>query len=209
MGTTAQKLNKLLTTKADIKAAIEDKGVTVPSNATFASYATYISNISGGGSSVSGNIELQQQTGTDVSTYETASVKSGVAGTPTATKGSVSNHQITVTPSVTNTAGWVNSETKTGTGVVVSASELVSGNQAITASTTTQSNIDVTNNATVSVTPTPSETKTATANGDVTPSSGKLLSKVTVNINYKTFRTGSGAPSNSLGNDGDVYFDIS
>lgn len=209
MGTTADKLNKLLSTKADIKAAIEEKGVTMASDATFADYADYIGQISGGGSSASGNIELQQQTGTNVSRYATASVKSGTAGTPTASKGSVSNNQVTVTPSVTNTEGWVNSETKTGTGVVVTASELVSGNQAITASTTTQTNINVANNATVSVAPTPSETKTATANGDVTPSSGKLLSKVTVNIDYKTYRTGNGAPSNSLGNDGDIYFDIS
>ena len=57
-----------------------------------------------------------------------------------------------------------------------------SGNKAITATTATQTGIDVANFATVSVAPTPSETKTATANGDVTPSSGKLLSKVTVNV---------------------------
>lgn len=83
--------------------------------------------------------------------YESASSKavaSGTEGTPTATKGSVSNHSVSVTPSVTNSAGYITGGTKTGTGVSVSASELVSGNLAITQNGT---NIDVTNYATVSV----------------------------------------------------------
>ena len=76
------------------------------------------------------------------------SVASGTAGTPTATKGSVSNHSVSVTPSVTNTAGYISGGTKTGTAVSVSASELVSGNKAITANGT---GIDVANYSTVSV----------------------------------------------------------
>ena len=52
---------------------------------------------------------------------------SGTAGTPTATKGTVSNHSVSVTPSVTNTTGYITGSTKTGTAVTVSASELVSG----------------------------------------------------------------------------------
>lgn len=76
------------------------------------------------------------------------SVASGTAGTPVATKSAVSNHAVTVTPSVTNTAGYINGGTKSGTAVSVSASELVSGNKAITENDT---NIDVTNYATVSV----------------------------------------------------------
>ena len=56
------------------------------------------------------------------------------------------------------------------------------GNKAITATTSTQTGIDVSGNATVSIAPTPSETKTATANGTITPTSGKLLSSVTVAI---------------------------
>ena len=79
------------------------------------------------------------------------SVASGTAGTPTASKGTVSNNSVTVTPSVANTTGYITGGTKTGTGVTVSASELVSGNKAITPSETAQSGIDVTNFKTVSV----------------------------------------------------------
>lgn len=75
-------------------------------------------------------------------------VSSGTEGTPTATKGTVSNHSVTVTPSVTNTTGYITGSTKTGTAVTVSASELVSGDKSITANGT---NIDVTDYATVSV----------------------------------------------------------
>ena len=56
------------------------------------------------------------------------------------------------------------------------------GNKEITATTSTQTNIDVKSYATVSVNPTPTEEKTVTDNGVVTPSSGKYLSKVTVSI---------------------------
>lgn len=73
---------------------------------------------------------------------------SGTAGTPTATKGTVSNHSVTITPKVTNTTGYITGSTITGTAVTVTASELVSGNKSITANGT---NIDVKNYATVSV----------------------------------------------------------
>lgn len=79
------------------------------------------------------------------------SVASGTAGTPTASKGAVSNNSVTVTPSVENTTGYITGGTKTGAGVTVSASELVSGNKAITPSETAQSGIDVANFKTVSV----------------------------------------------------------
>lgn len=74
-------------------------------------------------------------------------VASGTAGTPSASKGTVSNHSVTVTPSVTNTTGWITGSTKTGTGVSVSASELVSGSETKTANGT----YDVTNLASVVV----------------------------------------------------------
>lgn len=77
----------------------------------------------------------------------TKSVASGSAGTPTASKGTVSNHSVTVTPSVTNSTGYINGGTKTGTGVTVTASELVSGSQTITQNGT----VNVTNLASVDV----------------------------------------------------------
>lgn len=83
--------------------------------------------------------------------YAEAAAKSvpyGTEGTPTATKGTVSNHSVSVTPSVTNSAGYISGGTKTGTPVTVSASELVSGDKSITAN---GDNIDVTDYATVSV----------------------------------------------------------
>ena len=75
-------------------------------------------------------------------------VASGTEGTPTATKGTVSSHSVTVTPSVTNAAGYISGGTHTGTGVSVSASELVSGTKSISSNGT---NIDVTNYAAVDV----------------------------------------------------------
>ena len=54
---------------------------------------------------------------------------SGTAGTPIATKGTVSGHSISITPSVTNTTGYIVGSTKTGTAVTVDASELVSGSE--------------------------------------------------------------------------------
>lgn len=79
--------------------------------------------------------------------YKVSAVANGTAGTPTATKGTVSNNSISVTPSVTNTTGYITGGTKTGTAVTVSASELVSGTKSITESGTT----DVTNYASASV----------------------------------------------------------
>lgn len=71
----------------------------------------------------------------------TKTIASGTAGTPSATKGTVSNNQISITPTVTNTAGYIASGTKTGTAVTVKASDLVSGSQTKTENGT----YDVTN----------------------------------------------------------------
>ena len=67
--------------------------------------------------------------------------------TVSATKGSVNNHSVSVTPSVTNSAGYISGGTHSGTAVSVSASELVSGSQTIT----TNDTYDVTNLASVVV----------------------------------------------------------
>ena len=74
-------------------------------------------------------------------------IASGTTGTPTATKGTVSNHSVSVTPSVTNTSGYISGSTKTGAAVTVSASELVSGTKTVTTTGTS----DVTNYASVNV----------------------------------------------------------
>lgn len=89
-----------------------------------------------------------------------AAMPTGTAGTPSATKGTVSNHSVSVTPSVTNSTGYITGGTKTGTAVSVSASELVSGSETKTANGT----YDVTNLAelVVNVSGGGSSVKTAT-----------------------------------------------
>lgn len=82
-----------------------------------------------------------------LSSVQINAMPSGTAGTPTATKGTVSNHSISVTPSVTNTTGYITGSTKTGTAVTVSASELVSGSETKTENGT----YDVTNLASLVV----------------------------------------------------------
>ena len=52
----ASEISRLQTAKADIKSAIESKGVTVPSSATIDTYDDYVSQISGGGGDVPSNL---------------------------------------------------------------------------------------------------------------------------------------------------------
>lgn len=93
-----------------------------------------------------------------------ASVASGTEGTPTATKGAVSDHAISVTPSVTNSAGYISGGSHSGTAVTVSASELVSGSETKTANGT----YDVTNLAELVVNVAGSKTATGTFTGNGT-----------------------------------------
>lgn len=110
-------------------------------------------------------------------------VAAGTAGTPTATKGTVSGHAVSVTPSVTNTAGYISGGTKTGSAVSVAASELVSGTKAISANGTE----DVTNYASVAVSV--PNTYTVGDEGKVV-SNGELVAQtsdtVTANDTYDT-----------------------
>ena len=122
-------------------------------------YSSVTVNVSGGGGGTyqaktninptTSSQTIRPDTGYDaLSSVQINAMPSGTAGTPSATKGSVSNHSVSVTPSVTNVTGYITGGTKTGTAVTVSASELVSGNKSITAN---GNNIDVTDYATVSV----------------------------------------------------------
>jgi len=111
------------------------------------------------------------------------SVASGTAGTPTATKGTVSNHSVSVTPSVTNTTGYITGGTKNGTAVSVSASELVSGTKTITASGET----DVTNYASASV-----------AAGSATTPTTTIAANPTISVNDNGLITASVSGSKSV-----------
>ncbi|MBQ3292119.1 MAG: hypothetical protein IJH43_07070 [Mogibacterium sp.] len=127
------------------------------------------------------------------------SVASGTAGTPTATKGTVSNHSISVTPSVTNTAGYISGGTINGTAVSVSASELVSGNLPITQN---GNNIDCANYSTVSVNVSGSSKNTQVVQSTTRTNASALtaigaeltVSKTgTYDIYYSCFRTNTSA----------------
>lgn len=122
-------------------------------------------------------------------------VSSGTAGTPTATKGTVSNHSVSVTPSVTNTTGYITGSTKTGTAVTVSASELVSGSETKTANGT----YDVTNLAELVVNVSGGSSKNAQVVQATTRTNSSSLTAIgaeltvsktgTYDIYYSCFRT--------------------
>ena len=150
-----------------------------------------------GTASGGGTVNLQEKTGVNPSTssqtitpdsgYDGLSsvqinaMPTGTAGTPTAAKGTVSNHSVTVTPSVTNSTGYITGGTKTGTAVTVSASELVSG----------------------------SETKTENGTYDVTNLETLVVNVPTGGGgDAQSIYSGSSAPSSSLGVDGDLYMQM-
>ena len=62
----ATEISRIQSAKADIKIAIEAKGVTVPSSATIDTYSTYVSQISGGGggNTLIKSIKIEDFTGT-------------------------------------------------------------------------------------------------------------------------------------------------
>lgn len=139
------------------------------------------------------------------------SVASGTAGTPTATKGTVSNHSVSVTPSVTNTTGYITGSTKTGTAVTVSASELVSGSQNIT----TNNTYDVTNLASVVVNVSGGSSMNAQSAQSTTRATSSTYTKCvsltcskagTYDVYWSTFRSStSGTSGSQLYIDGSAY----
>lgn len=158
------------------KGAVSDNSISVTPSVTNA--AGYIAGGTLTGTAVSvsaselvnGTLSIMSSGTKDVTNYASASVEAGGA-TASATKGTVSNHSITVTPSVTRTAGYVTAGSSNGTAVTVSASELVSGTYTVDSSGTK----DVTNYASASVpfgSATASATKSSVSNHSVsvTPS---------------------------------------
>lgn len=133
-------------------------------------------------------------------------VATGAVQSPVATKGTVSNHSISITPSVSYSTGYVTGNTKTGTAVSVSASQLVSGTLSVTSNGTK----DVTNYTSVNVnvptgggTTINNQTKTATpseSEQEITYDSGYTgLQKVTVGAISSTY-VGSGITRRSSSN---------
>lgn len=145
-------------------------------NIDVAEYATVDVSVSGGGGSptidsltVTPSTSQQVFNSSSVDGYKPVTVEampSGTEGTPTATKGTVSNHSVSVTPSVTNSAGYISGGTHTGTAVTVTASELESGTKSISANGT---NIDVTGYAAVDVA-VPSSAPNLQAKTNISPS---------------------------------------
>ena len=78
MATIAENLSRIQSAKADIKTAIEAKGVTVPSSATIDTYSTYVSQISGGGGGIPMPSNLSAATLNDYGLLTSAAIKSGV-----------------------------------------------------------------------------------------------------------------------------------
>ena len=95
---------------------------------------------------VSGTLNVSSDGVQDVTNYQNISVPSA-GHTASAHKGVVTDHSIIVTPRSTATQGFVQAGTVDGTGVSVSASELVSGELAVTANGT----FDVTTYASINV----------------------------------------------------------
>lgn len=116
--------------------------------------------------------------------YETSvskSVATGSEGVPIAKKGTVSNHSVSITPSVTNTAGYIAGGTKTGTVITVTASELDSGTKSISSNGT---GINVVGYASVDVN-VPSEGATLqTKSVTYTPTESKQTEAIAADNNY-------------------------
>ena len=173
MSTTVTYKGETLTTVSNETVVLETEGTWVEDDITLTDVT------SGGTMQAKSNIDpttssqtIEPDEGYDgLSSVQINAMPTGTAGTPTATKGAVSNHSISVTPSVTNSAGYISSGTINGTAVSVSASELDSGAKSITANGNSQ---DVVGYASVDVNV--PNTYTAGDEGKVV-SSGALVSQ--------------------------------
>ena len=130
-----------------------------------------------GGITPTGNIELTQQTGTNVTNYATASVRDfDISGT----QSEVDDDGVVEFTVNIDQSGWIDEGPITLRYPLPS----VSYGRTITPSASSQTAISAKTFAVedIIVAAVSTETKTATTNGDVTPTSGKFLSKVTVAI---------------------------
>ena len=130
-----------------------------------------------GGITPTGNIELTQQTGTNVTNYATASVRDfDISGT----QSEVDDDGVVEFTVNIDQSGWIDEDPI----ILRYPLPSVSYGRTITPSASSQTAISAKTFAVedIIVAAVPTETKTATTNGDVIPTSGKFLSKVTVAI---------------------------